>query len=420
MERKHSIIVTVIAAGAVAGLAFATLFATGAPLGIPGFGLAVAAPDDTASPPLATVAAEPPVLPPEEPPPSSPRVRVLIVPGHDMDSGGTSFSGIYERDLAVTLGEELRQLLAQDGRFEVRMTRDVSGWDPEIAGYIDGNAAAIAAWRDAARAEMHGRIADGEIERPDSAVGHNTASDDVSVQLYGITKWANENEIDLMVHLHFNDAERPWNAAAPFSGVAVYVPDPVYGNAVATRPIAESVFRRLSAFDPVSDLPGESTGIVDEPRLIAVGMNDTAVMPSMLIEYGYIYEYRFIEPSLREAYMKELAYQTYRGLRDAYGNPIADDPAAAYGTTVLPHHWPEPSEDRDWTPLDILATQSVLILRGTFPKEIDGRACARTGTLDACTEEALSAFRTGWGVVEDGGAAIGPVTAAGLNALLVP
>jgi len=137
----------------------------------------------------------------------------------------------------------------------------------------------------------------------------------------------------------------------------------------------------------------------------------------MLIEYGYIYEQRFQDPALQGPVIDDLAYQTYRGLRDAYGDSAVPDPAAAYGTTVLPHRWPESAE---WSPTDVLAAQSVLMLRGTFPVKLDGHACARTGVLDACTEAALDAFRSGWGVVEDGGAPVGPVTGIGLNALLLP
>ena len=57
------------------------------------------------------------------------------------------------------------------------------------------------------------------------AVRHNSASKEASVRLYGITKWANENKIDLMMHIHFNDdANHSKNIAGKYSGFALYIP----------------------------------------------------------------------------------------------------------------------------------------------------------------------------------------------------
>src|ERR1035437_4782110 len=37
------------------------------------------------------------------------KVHVLIVPGHEPDSGGAQFGKIYERDLVVEIGKDLQQ-----------------------------------------------------------------------------------------------------------------------------------------------------------------------------------------------------------------------------------------------------------------------------------------------------------------------
>src|SRR5437868_3753787 len=47
------------------------------------------------------------------------KVKILIVPGHEPDFGGTAFGSIYERDIAVDIAEDLARLLGQNPRYEV-------------------------------------------------------------------------------------------------------------------------------------------------------------------------------------------------------------------------------------------------------------------------------------------------------------
>lgn len=324
------------------------------------------------------------------------KIRVLLVPGHEPHSGGTSFRGLLERDLTVQLAEDLRKYLADDSRFEVQMTRDVQGWNPVFSEYLASHRADIIAWRDAAANAMSAKLASGAVQKTVAQVEHKKADDDVSVELYGINKWAGENDIDVTVHVHFNEhRERASKRPGKYSGFAIYVPSPEYGNGAASRAVAQKIFARMRRYDAVSNLDGETDGIVDEPDLIAVGAHDTAKSPSLLMEYGYIYEDRFTDETLRETALDDLAYQTYAGLRDAFGFSSGDE---GVGTSALPHEWKN-AVGRASSVTDVYALQTALAAHGFYPPQgRDGHDCPRGGTFGRCTADALAAFQKEYGV----------------------
>ena len=170
-------------------------------------------------------------------------------------------------------------------------------------------------------------IAIGSTTQPVSKVFHNTAPTDVALRLYGITKWANDNIVDVVIHIHFNDyADHRNGVSGTHYGFAIYVPVQQFKNSTTTKAVANAVFKRLDKHYYVSNLPGESTGIVDEPDLIAIGSNDTADAASMLIEYGYIYEPEFSTPAKRTATFKKMANDTYLGLLDFFTSDIRVTP----------------------------------------------------------------------------------------------
>ena len=50
----------------------------------------------------------------------------------------------------------------------------------------------------------------------------NIAPDEMGVRLYGINKWANENDIDIVIHVHFNDYPgRPRTGSGKYSGFSI-------------------------------------------------------------------------------------------------------------------------------------------------------------------------------------------------------
>jgi len=348
----------------------------------------------------------------------SPKVRVLIVPGHEPDYGGAEYKDLKERDMAVELAQDLKGFLDVDQHFQSFMTRDANAWSPGFAAYFKNNWDDIIAWQKASHAQESQLIKIGSVPAPVSTVYHNKAPEDVAFRLYGITKWANENDIDITIHIHFNDSpDRRAGEPGTHSGFAIYVPAAQYGNSSTTKAVASAVFKRLKKYNPVSDLTGESNGIIDEPKLIAVGVDNTADSASMLIEYGYLYEQQFQDPAVRSIALKDLAYQTYLGLQDFFSPTNTVDLSKRYDSLALPHSWQEPITDKNTVGPDVFALQTALEADGEYPP-IDQTAndCPRSGRLGPCTKTAIQAFQNKYKIHGESGV-VGSTTIGKLNQL---
>jgi len=245
------------------------------------------------------------------------KMRVLIVPGHEPNAGGTSFKGLLERDMAVKLGNDLKAQLEKDGHFEVFITRDEKKWNPVFSAYFNKYWSVILKWEIAARANFNRLIAQGKVKKPVVTVGHNVAPANMAIRLYGISRWANENKIDVTINIHFNDdGNHRRNRPGNFRGFSIYVPVAQYDNSVKSHALAKKVFTQLKTVEPVSNFDGEKAGIVDDPKLIAVGANNTLKAASLVIEYGYIYESKFTDSKLRASTLEDLAKRTFQGLNE--------------------------------------------------------------------------------------------------------
>ena len=251
------------------------------------------------------------------------KVRILIVPGHEPTYGGAEYKDIKERNMTLELANDLSVFLSTNSHYEVFQARDNNGWNSDLNTFFKNNWSNISAWQKASVKEslhlVSTRVSVGTSNKDVPKVFHNTAPQDVAIRLFGITKWANDNDIDITVHIHFNDdTEHKSNKPGKHAGFAIYVPDSNFGNSTTTRAVAGAVFNSLEKKNQVSDLPGESAGIVNEQDLIAIGADNTAHSASMLIEYGYIYEPQFADATKRSAAIKNLAYQTYLGLENFF------------------------------------------------------------------------------------------------------
>jgi N-acetylmuramoyl-L-alanine amidase len=251
---------------------------------------------------------------------SIPKVRVLLVPGHEPGFGGAEFGTMKERLINTELSKDLYEILDADPHFQVFSTRNNEAWNPVFSKYFETQWDAIKQWQKDSHKEMLHLIAIGSTTKAVSKVFHNRVNNNAAYRLYGITKWANENNIDVVIHIHINDdPERYGDVPGKYSGFAIYVPVQQFSNSTTTKAVAEAIFNRLKMYNKISNLPGESSGIVDEPDLIAVGTNNTADAASMLIEYGYIYEPQFALAKRSET-LKKIAYETYLGLKDFFEN----------------------------------------------------------------------------------------------------
>ncbi len=332
------------------------------------------------------------------------KIRILIVPGHEPDYGGAEFGNIKERDLVVELGQDLERLLKADDDYQVFITRDTQAWNPIFADYFKNNWDDIAAWKKAARKEISRLISAGSTAIPAPTVIHNNIPTDVAVRLYGINKWANENNIDLVIHIHINDY---WgylaNVPGKYSGFVIYLPAQQYSNSTTTGAVAEAVFNRLAKYNPVSNLRQESSGLVSDSELIAVGANNTSDAANMLIEYDYIYEPQFVNPKIRGLALKDLAYQTYLGLQDFFGGSNGDNSANLYNPSLL-YAWNNSATDKNSDPSDIYALQTALILDDDYPPAGKTKNnCPHSGIFGTCTRAALTAFQNKYGIGDKSG-----------------
>ncbi len=344
------------------------------------------------------------------------KIKILIVPGHEPNFGGAEFKDLKERDMVVDLGRELAEYLKSNPRYEVLATRNKETWNPVLQKYFDEEQEDIKAFIFSKKAEMARLVDEGKIMRVINKVEHNDAPKDVAVRLYGINKWANEQKVDIILHLHFNDSfpRRP-SQAGKHSGVSIYVPEKQYSNAQATAEIVPKIFNRLTRFFAVSNLPQESEGVIEGQDLIATGSNNTVDGVSMLIEYGYIYEPQFANLIIRKAILKELALQTYLGLGDFFGETSSI--AEPYDTTLLPYVWDAALVKSTTANKGTLALQAALTHQGFYPpKNMIKNNCPLSGVFGSCTRAALAAFQDAWSIT-DSGTIVGTQTRAKLNEL---
>lgn len=347
------------------------------------------------------------------------KLSVLIVPGHEPYFGGAEYLNIKERDLNADLALALAQYLVEDGHFEVSMTRGKDGWNPELQNYFATNEKDIEAFMRAQKEEMARLVGEGKIIRVSDAVPHNDAPSDVALRLFGINKWANDHKVDIIIHIHFNDNyPRRTNTPGEHNGFAIYTPEHQYSNSQAANEIAQYVFERLSRMFPISSLPAEDKGIVEEQDLIALGSYNSVDGASMLIEYGYIYEPQFKVAPVRDLIVKELAFQTYLGLADFFGD--TSPMVGPYESTLLPYEGTNIVKNNVSADREILAFQVALMDKGFYPpQERTKNDCPLSGVFGPCTRAALTTFQREFDIkVEQG--AIGAKTRAKLRALYQP
>lgn len=342
------------------------------------------------------------------------KIKVLIVPGHDPVSYGTEFLGLREYDLNLDLSKKIYDFFAQESIFDVRLAQTSEGFDPELEYYFERNMDETREFVEGQKLLMNHFISTGLIE-PHIGVIHNTAPQDVALRLYAINKWANENDIDIVLHVHFNDYPgRNKRAAGEYDGFSIYVPESQYSNSKGSKAVAESIFEKLNEAYPQSDFPREAAGIVEDQELIAVGAYNTLDAVGLLIEYGYIYEPMVAEPSLRDAVLTDLAFRTYRGVATFFNEGSNKNDL---NTTLLPHEWSTDLEVGAEGNLDVLKLQMALILEGVYPPEGKTKNdCSLTGLFGPCTAGAVRAFQEKYGITPAAGV-VGEQTRAKLNEL---
>lgn len=340
------------------------------------------------------------------------KVKVLIVPGHDNDSWGTEFQGVREADMTAAVGEELARILSADPHLLPVLVRTKDGYAKEFTDYFANESVAVKAFVANRRQIMKDLMKESMVLREQGVI-HNSAPSAAVGKLYSFNKWANENGVDIVLHLHFNDYPgRGYGRQGRYDGFAFYVPEKQFSNARASRAVADALLAQFSRFYAESNFPLEKGGIVLDQDLIAVGAYNTLDAVGILIEYGYIYEERFRDETIRNAFLKELAFQTYLGLNRFFGSPRAE--TRPYPTTFLPHAFDAPLSRGAVARPSVLSLQAALLFEEVYPPEDDKRACPLTGSFGPCTARATRRFQEKYGIAPATGVA-GELTLQKLN-----
>ncbi len=245
-------------------------------------------------------------------------IRILLVPGHDNEVWGAQYGYIKEASMNRVLAGQIYDILKKDKRFKVWITRDKLGYTTEFADYFSVQRAEIISFKENAKKEIQNKISSGSFVEKINTV-HNNASPEMAIKLYGFNKWANENKMDAVIHIHFNDYPRPdsWTKGK-HKGFAVYVPEEQMANSKESTKLSINIFKELKKKYITSTYEKEIGGLVPGQTLIALGANGTLLesVNSVLIEYGYIY--RFGNSVFRHKAYKDMASLTAKGIKSYF------------------------------------------------------------------------------------------------------
>jgi N-acetylmuramoyl-L-alanine amidase len=234
----------------------------------------------------ATAAVSFPVLAPiAEPQAEAKKFNILIIPGHDVKDGGANYKNIYERDLAAEIGAKIADILNEEGDYNITVARDANNWNPILENYFENKKQEIIDWKNKCQQDSNALMVSGKIKYVPDMGMHADVTEDWAVKLYGMNKWANENNVDLVLNLHFNDEAR-LNMAGPgdLKGFNIFIPESQMKNSATSKIIAQNIFNELKKIEPTQN------NLLEDQSLIALGASGTLNSPSMLIEYAYIYE----------------------------------------------------------------------------------------------------------------------------------
>lgn len=343
------------------------------------------------------------------------KLSILIVPGHDSTSIGATYRGIKETDLNVDLAHKIFDEFSQDGRYSARISRERDGKvSPWLSEYMKEQGSGISKYIDEKYDSM--QVARKAGFEKKSVVGHGKANSSTIQMLYAINKYASESDVDLILHVHFNNYPRKkLNEPGKYSGFSIYVPEGQLGNSRASTEVANALRARLNNIFHESDYPKEDSVVVPDQELIAVGSNSSLTKAVMLVEYGYIYEPQIISTDTRELIFDEMAAQTYSGVTDYFEGIASEKPKFA---SLLPHIWTDALTVKKSSAADVLSLQAALLSEGYYPPA--GKTlkdCPLSGRFGKCTEGAVTLFKKNYVRTDDDGVSSGEAGIDTINVL---
>ena len=336
-------------------------------------------------------------------------IKILVIPGHDKKYSGAYFNGVSEQAINLQLANKIKEELTKDPQLSVTVTRNDDGYIPEIQEYFDEEEREINRFIKNHKESTKKAISENEID-PGEQVPHADALPTVAYQLYGVNKWASENDFDIIINIHFNDdTSHSPKERGDFSGFSIYVPDENLPNHDDAIIIGEAIGQRMKQTFPVSDMPleknkADENGVITDFNLIALGSNRTLKIPSVLVEYSYIYEPQ-TRPEVFDLSAFVMARATTRGIYD-YLNGRQDMKNLLYS-------WGKEPIGKSLSN-DVMALQYGLREIGFYPPKTMND-CPFTGNFGPCTLQAVKDFQKANGLKADG--VVGPKTKETLNAI---
>lgn len=232
-------------------------------------------------------------------------VKILIVPGHTEEYPGSEYKTIRELDFNNKVAEKLFHKLNENNKLEVYVSND-----KEIENYLneDNNTEAFRLGYQRLHRFFSGESKDSIIN---NSIHSNTPTKIIE-RLYGINQWANENEIDIVIHIHFNSENgRELYEKGKYKGFAIYTPKTSYSNGLVSGQLAVSLYKSLSTILEPSNFEVEIGKVIESDSLIALGAFNTSDAAAVLIEYGFIYEDQFV---FRADSFDKVADKTAKGI----------------------------------------------------------------------------------------------------------
>ncbi len=255
-------------------------------------------------------------------PSTSHKIKILIVPGHEPNAGGADeFKKIKERDLNLQLSEILKKDLSANPSLEVILARDKNGWNKDLENYVETSSTTIMNWVADMKDKMFAKVDAGEMKLINPGMKHNEATSSAVLYLYGTNKWIAENNIDLVLHVHFNSNPKI-NGKPIFSGYCMYVPEKQYSNSTSSKIFANYLNEEISKIEKPSTMLQEKNIIIPDQELIATGNYDTLKIPSVAIEYAYIYEPMMLSSTTRNIFIEKSASSTATAVENYISNEL--------------------------------------------------------------------------------------------------
>lgn len=340
-------------------------------------------------------------------------IKILIVPGHDREFPGAVYGSRKEADMTLPLALKIQKEFESNPQYSVLVARTDEGYIGELVQYFE-NTDEIDTFRETHTQKTEDAVEQGEVSVTEG-VEHNNAPSAVVTRLYGINKWAGEQDFDMVIHVHFNDLfPREPSTRGEATGFAVYVPGPSLKNASESLRLGNAVGERLQKSFLITNHSLErqfvkENGVIEDDKLIALGAHQTLALPSILVEYGYLYEKAFDEDFFSLT-IDVMAHATAEAIQEyeTQSKSFHKNVVYTWNDTLRKNSIGTRNDN-------VLALQYALYELGVYPLHTEKASSQFDGVFGVLTENAVKKFQTEYELISDG--IVGPKSIQKLNTL---